>query len=120
MKQFKFISIILLFLLTFTSSTGYFKYPSEYSICQTQDDFSASEAPSVLSSTIMMSKDLDIHFIAKKKLKGRTAASDNSILKSLFYTKLVHYKIFKNNLIYGIATIYQIERHTHLHLYQLF
>ncbi|PIF71224.1 hypothetical protein CLU99_1989 [Flavobacterium sp. 2] len=120
MKQIKFISVILLFLLTFTSSAEYFKHPSEFSVCHGQDFLSTSEIPEVLPSALIISKDLDIHFIVKKKMKSRAVSSDSNILKSLYFTKLVHFKVFEDSLIYGIANIYQIQRHTHLHLYQLF
>ncbi|CAA9198664.1 hypothetical protein ACHRVW_12745 [Flavobacterium collinsii] len=120
MKSFKFIGIFLLFLLPLVGGAEMVKTPVQLTICQEQENFLASEVPQYSSSALVTPKDLDIHFIVKKKIKHRATTSDSSTLKTPYFTKLVHFKIFENGLIYGIATIYQIQRHTHLHLYQLF
>lgn len=120
MKQFKFIAIILLFLLAFKSGAEFYKYSAKSALSQTEKKFTSTETSQVSSSSLLMSKDLDVHFTVKKKIKYRATTSGSSTLKTPYYSKLVHFKIFKNRLIYGIATIYLIQRHTHLHLYQLF
>jgi hypothetical protein len=120
MKHFKFISIILLFLLSFLGSSEFYKYPSERSSGQAQELFLALEIPQIESYTLSMSGDLDIHFVSKNNLKNRTAGSISSILKSLYCIELVPFKILKNGLIYGMANLYQVQLHSHLHLYQLF
>jgi hypothetical protein len=120
MKHFKFVSIILLFLLSFLGSSEFYKYPSERSSSQAQELFLALEIPQVESSTLAMSNDLDIHFVAKNNLKNRTAGSISSILKNLYYVEFIPLKTLKNGLIYGMANLYQVQLHSHLHLYQLF
>ncbi|BFM45187.1 hypothetical protein CFS9_38280 [Flavobacterium sp. CFS9] len=120
MKPLKFIGIILLFLFSFLSRGEFGKRPAELTICQLQENFTASEVPQFSSSALVSPKDLDIHFIVKKKIKHRATTSDSSTLKTPYYTKLVPFRIFNDRLIYGMATVYQIQRHTHLHLYQLF
>ncbi|MCV9934293.1 hypothetical protein OIU80_18600 [Flavobacterium sp. LS1R47] len=119
MKPIKFIYVILLSLLTFHGSVEYYKYPSELSNCQIQDIFLASDIPQVDSSSLYMT-DTEMHFIIKKKVKNRAANSETSILKKSYYTKLFDFKVLKENIIYSIATIYEDQRHAHLHLYQLF
>lgn len=121
MKPFKFIGIVLLFLLPLFSGSELSKHPVALTICEAQESFLAAEVPQFSSSSLANPKDLDIHFIVKKKIKIRaTTSENNSTLKTPYFTKLVAFKIFKNRLIYGIPTTYQILRHTHLHLYQLF
>lgn len=120
MKHFKFISLILLFLLSFIGSSEFYKYPSEQSSYQSQDLLLALDIPQIESYTLSMSSDLDIHFVAKNNLKNRTAGSISSMLKNLYGTELVPFKILKNGLIYGMANLYQVQLHSHLHLYQLF
>ncbi|MGE6355893.1 hypothetical protein ACQKCJ_18650 [Flavobacterium sp. NPDC079362] len=120
MKHLKFISLILVFVLTFVGCIEYYQYPSELHYNQSQDLFMASDIPQVESSTISLSSDLDIHFVVKKNLKNRNGSSVSCILKNFYNNKLVHFKILKNGLIYGITSIYQCQQHTHLHLYQLF
>lgn len=120
MKHLKFVSLILLFLLSFLGSTEFYKYPSELSHSHTQDALLALDTPQLESSYLSMSNDVDIHFVVKKNLKNRTAHIVSSILKNPYYTDLISFKILKNGLIYGIADIYQVQLHSHLHLYQLF
>lgn len=120
MKHPKFISIILLFLLSFLGSTAFYNYSSELNHCQTQDIFLTSEIPPVLTSTLSMSNDVDVHFLVKNKIKKRVQNSETSSIKNTDYSNLVCFKTLKDSIIYSIATIYENQRHTHLHLYQLF
>ncbi|KIA99560.1 hypothetical protein B8T70_02600 [Flavobacterium sp. AJR] len=114
MKHIKFISVILLFLLSLLGSTEFYKYSFEL------DNYNGQEhILETVSSTLSMSNDLDVHFIIKK-IKNRIVSSESSALKKDYYTQLVHFKVLKDNVIYSIATIYENQRHTHLHLYQLF
>lgn len=119
MKHPKFISIILLFLLSFLGSTEFYKYSSELNNCQAQDIFLTSDIPSVLSSVHAMN-DMEMHFLVKNKIKKRVLSSDTNSIKNADYSNLVCFKTLKDNIIYSIATIYENQRHTHLHLYQLF
>ena len=120
MKHFKIICLIFLFLLSFLRSTEYYKYQPKLNDYCHQENFTTDELPPLFSSDVSMSKNLEIHFIVKKKIKYRATTSDSNILKTLYFSKLLNFKILEDSLIYGIATIYQIQRHTHLHLYQLF
>lgn len=119
MKNTKFTCIILLFLLFFIRSTESYKYHYEQAPVESQCVYDADETPQ-FSASEFTSKDLDIHFTVKKKIKYRATTLDSSTLKTPYYTKVVSFKVFKNALIYGIASVYHVERHTHLHLYQLF
>lgn len=119
MKPIKFIYTILLSLLVFHGSVEYYKYPSELSNCQIQDIFLASDIPQLESSSLYMT-DAEMHFVIKKKIKTRAANSETSILKNPYYSKLLDFKVLKESIIYSIATIYEDQRHAHLHLYQLF
>lgn len=118
MKHLKFISLTLVFVLSFVGCLEYYQYPSELNYSQSQDMFMASDQ--VEYSTISLSSDLDLHFVVKKNLKNRNGSSISCVLKNFFHTKLVHFKILKNGLIYGITSTYQGQQHAHLHLYQLF
>jgi hypothetical protein len=122
MKQFKFIAGILLFLFSYISSTGNYKYPSVQKIDKTghKDSFSAFKIAKASFYDLSCSKDLDIHYKIKKKVRFRATTSQSCTLKTPYYSRLVSFVICKSRLIYGIATLYQVERHTHLHLYQLF
>lgn len=122
MKHFKFIIGILLFLFSYISSTGSYKYPSVQKIDQTQknNSFATFNIAKESFYDASLSKDLDVHYKIKKKVRFRATTSQSCTLKTPYYCKLVNFIICKSRLIYGIATIYQIVRHTHLHLYQLF
>lgn len=122
MKQFKFIIAILLFLFSYISIAGTHRYPSVNQINETEksNSFSAFKIAKTSFYGIDPSKDLDIHYKIKRKARLRAITSESSILKTPYYSKLVSFIICKSRLIYGVVTIYQIERHTHLHLYQLF
>lgn len=120
MKQFKLISIILLFLLTFISRAAINKYPSDLKKFNSQKSFTTSKNSLISTSVLAFTKDKDVRFTVKKKIKYRAITSESSTLRIPYLTKLVHFKIFKNRLIYGIVAIYQIQRYAYLHLYQLF
>lgn len=121
MKQFKFISVILLFLLAFISKAESIKQHSfGLDIFKSQYNFIPSKINLVSRSTLAYAKDVDVHFSVKKKVKYRATTSESSTLRIPYLIKLAHFKIFKNRLIYGIESVYQIQRHTYLHLYQLF
>lgn len=120
MKNYKFISIVLLLLLSFLGSTELYKYSSESNNCQTQDFFLVADIPQVLSSALSMANDVDLHFILKNKIKKRVLGSETNELKYAYDTNLVRLKTLKDNLIYSSATLLKSQRHTHLHLYQLF
>jgi len=122
MKQFKFIAGILLFLFSYTASTGNCKYPSAHQILPTgQSDFYFGfKTAKTIFYDASLSKDADVHYKIKKKVRYRATASESSCLKTPYFSKLVRFVICKSRLIYGVAVIYHIERHTHLHLYQLF
>ena len=120
MKHPKFIFVTLLFLLSFLGSMEFYKYSSELNNCQTQDLFLTSDIPPVLSSDLSMSNDVDMHFLIKNKIKKRVLSSETNSIKNIDYSNLVCFKALKNNIIYSISTIFENQRHTHLHLYQLF
>lgn len=120
MKQFKLISIILLFLLTFISRAEISKYPSDLKKIKSQKSFTTSKISLISTSVLAYAKDKDVHFTVKKKIKYRAITSESSTLRTPYLIKSTHFKIFKNRLIYGIVAIYQIQRHAYLHLYQLF
>lgn len=119
MKKLKFIAVILLFLLAFISGSGFSKYSVEPVIFEDQENSFSSEKSVFSSKAFDYKKQADVS-IVKKKIKYRATTSENSTLRVPYFTKLVQFKILKNRLIYGIATVYQIQRHNYLHLYQLF
>lgn len=84
-------------------------------------DTVSSDGTLLLSSDLSSSKVLKVHYVVKKKIKHRATTLEQSTLKSPpYFSDLVNFKLYKKSLIYGIASIYQIQRHTYLHLYQLF
>lgn len=119
MKNTKFTCIILLFLLLFTGSTESNKYHAEQNSHNNLCDISITDIPQILSSDLL-NKEIHIHYAVKKKLKFRATTSECSTLRSPYYSNLIKFRNYEKSLIYGIASIYQIQRHTYLHLYQLF
>ena len=123
MKNTKCIYILLLFLLLFIKSSGSYSCTSEnitfgnasFGIQSLIDD-----EPDLISQDIGTTKELDIHLTSKKKIKYRAIASESSTLKSIFYSKIVNFAVDESSLIYGIVSLYNVELHTYLHLYQLF
>jgi hypothetical protein len=120
MKQFKLISVILLFLLSFTSSAEGIKHSSGLENFESHSTFITSKIQLSSALALAHTKDQDVRFIVKKKIKNRATASDSITFKTPLLIKLIDFKIFKNRLICGIASIYQIQRYAYLHLYQLF
>lgn len=118
MKHHKFISVILLFLLSFVGSTEFYKYSSELNNGQTQDVFLTFDVNQVVSSAL--SNDVDVHFLIKNKVKKRVSSSETNALKKAYDTNLFDLKTLKDNVIYSVSTILENQCHTHLHLYQLF
>ncbi|APA00301.1 MULTISPECIES: hypothetical protein [Flavobacterium] len=120
MKSIKFIYIIILSLLTFCGGVELYKYSSESNNCLTKDIFLDSDVSQVESSSVSMSCDIKMHFILKKKAKTRVEDSKTRVLKNIYYTNFVGLKFLKENIIFSAASLYQIQQHIHLHLYQLF
>lgn len=120
MKSIKFIYIIILSLLTVCGGVEFYKYSSESNNYQTKNIFLDSDTSQVESSLASMSCDIQMHFILKKKAKTRVEDSQNRILKNIYHTNFVGFRILKDRVIYGIASILKIPQHTHLHLYHLF
>lgn len=119
MKNTKFSCIILLFLLLFVRSTESYQYHYEPEFVESQHLYTPDEI-SQFSSSDLADKELHIHYTVKKKIKYRATTLDNSTLKSPYCSNLIKFKLYKRRLIHGIASIYQVQRHTYLHLYQLF
>ncbi|KRB58523.1 hypothetical protein ASD98_23535 [Flavobacterium sp. Root186] len=122
MKHFKFIIAILLLLFSCISVTGTYKHSTVHKIDSTQQCSSVTALKLQKKSfyDVASSRDLDIHYKFKKKVRFRATTAESSHIKTPYYSKFLSFLICKSNLIYGVAVIYQIERHTHLHLYQLF
>ena len=120
MKKLKFIAVFLLFLLAFISGSEFRRYAVEPAIYHSQESFLSSKKPIISYVNLTDSKEVDIHTKVKKKIKYRATTLENSTLRTFYYSKLINFKIFKSRSLYGMATIYQIQRHTYLHLYQLF
>lgn len=119
MKPIKFIYIVLLSLLSFFRGTETFQQPVYQSSCITLDSVAADDAIS-FSSDFSSSKNLEVHYVLKKKMKCRATTLEQSTIKAPYFSNLINFKLYKKSLIYGIASIYQVQRHTYLHLYQLF
>ena len=119
MKNTKFTCILLLFLLLFIKSTESNKYHAEQDACKNLCELTTSDSPQFLS-TDTQNKEIQIHYVVKKKVKFRATTLDSSTLRPPYYSNLIKFRNYKRSLFYGIASIYQIQRHTYLHLYQLF
>ncbi|MFA9187951.1 hypothetical protein AAGV33_13650 [Flavobacterium sp. FBOR7N2.3] len=120
MKPIKSIYIIILSLLTFYGSVEFYKYSFEANNYQTQDVFLASDVSQVESSSASMSNDMKMHFVIKKKAKTRVEDSETRTLKKNYSTNFFTLKLLKESIFFSVASLYQIQQHTHLHLYQLF
>ena len=118
MKPYKFIYIVLLSLLSFFRGTETYKLPAHFGHCITLDSVAADDTQ-IFSSDFSSSKNLEVHYNLKKKIKSRATTLEQSTIKAPYFSSLINFKLYKKSLIYGIASIYQIQRHTHLHLYQL-
>ncbi|WPO79640.1 hypothetical protein [Flavobacterium sp. KACC 22761] len=118
MKPVKFIYIVLLSLLSFFRGAETVQQSIPFSNCITLDSVAADD--SLSSSDFSSSKNLEVHYIIKKKIKSRATISQQSTIKAPYFSNLINFKLYKKSLIYGIASIYQVQRHTYLHLYQLF
>ncbi|WP_433830172.1 hypothetical protein [Flavobacterium anhuiense] len=119
MKPAKFIYIVLLSLLCFFRGTETYTPIYNISNCITLDSVAADDTQ-IFSSDFSSSKNLEVHYKLKKKMKCRATTLEQSTIKAPYFSNLVNFKLAKETLIYGIASIYHIERHPHLHLYQLF
>ncbi|MCC9020512.1 MULTISPECIES: hypothetical protein [Flavobacterium] len=120
MKQFKFLSVILLFLLSFVSREEFNKYVFGGEKFKSENNFISAKIQLVSTLTLKYLKDADVHLKIKKKIKYRATASENSTLNTPYLTKLIRFKFSKNRLSYGVVSVYQIQRHTYLHLYHFF
>jgi hypothetical protein len=119
MKPIKFIYIVLLSLLTFFRGIETYQQPVSISNCIALDSVAADDTL-IHSSDFSSSKNLEVHYKLKKKIKCRATTLEQSTIKAPYFSNLVNFKLYKKSLIYGIASIYQVQRHTYLHLYQLF
>jgi len=119
MKPIKFIYIVLLSLLSFFRGTETYQQPVHFSSCITLDSVTADDTL-FNSSDYSSSKNLEVHYKLKKKIKSRATTLEQSTIKAPYFSNLINFKLYKKSLIYGIASIYQVQRHTYLHLYQLF
>lgn len=119
MKNLKFIFVTLLFLLALISKAESGKFSYELEKFKSEKSFTTSKT-AFSTSILVHAKDHDVHFKNKKKIKNRATTSESCTVRTPYLVKLVDFKSFKNRLIYGIATIYHIQRYTYLHLYQLF
>lgn len=119
MKSVKFIYIVLLSLLSFFRGTEAHKQTTDFANSITLDSVAADDTL-LFSSDCSSSQNLEIQCIVKKKIKSRATTLEQSTIKAPYFSNLVNFKRYKKSLIYGIASAYQIQRHTHLHLYQLF
>ncbi|PBI94269.1 hypothetical protein BSF41_00180 [Flavobacterium sp. ACN2] len=119
MKPTKFIYVVLLSLLSFFRGTETYSPIYSASNCITLDSVAADDTQ-IFSSDFSSSKNLEVHYKLKKKMKCRATTLEQSTIKAPYFCNLVNFKVYKETLIYGIASIYHIERHPHLHLYQLF
>jgi hypothetical protein len=119
MKKTKFTCIILLFLLLFIRSTESYKYHAEQNVHENLCELTLADIPQLLSSDLI-NKEIQIHYFLKKKLKLRATTLDCSTVRAPYCSNLIKFRNYKKSLIYGVASIYQIQRHTYLHLYQLF
>lgn len=116
---YKFIYVVLVLLLSFFRSAETFRQPIKLSHCIVHDSVAADDT--LFSSTgVSSDKSLEMHYNIKKKIKSRATTLEQSTIKAPYFSNLINFKIYKRSLIYGIASIYQIQRHSHLHLYQLF
>lgn len=116
---YKFIYVVLVVLLSFFRSAETYKLPIKLNNCIVHD--SVAEDDTLFSTTgISSDKSLEMHYTVKKKIKSRATTLEQSTIKAPYFSNLINFKQYKRSLIYGIASIYHVERHTHLHLYQLF
>ena len=120
MKNLKFIVVSLLLLFAFISKAEFSTASCEHQKFNLKNNVTASKLQLISSSTSADAKENDDPFTVKKKIKYRATTSESTTLNTPYLIKLVDFKIFKNRLIYGIPSIYQIQRYTYLHLYQLF
>lgn len=120
MKHLKLLTAFLVFLLSLTASSASGKLPESAVHGDKTSAFSTFGKHLEYSFTLLNSKDLDVHYKFKNKVRYRATASESSALDLPYITKPAHLTLFKSRLIYGISVIYHIQRHNYLHLYQLF
>lgn len=65
-------------------------------------------------------KKVDFRVDVLKGIKRKATNQENNLLPDFYFTDFITLRCYKGSLIYGIATAYCIQRHTYLHLYQLF
>lgn len=119
MKNFKFIIAVLLLFFAFISREGQ-SCQQVLTGLEIQQVYTKFQTPHFIDAGSLAANTTDLHAKVKKKVKYRATTSDPLILKTTYFYQLIRFGIFKNSLIYGIAKLYQVERHAHLHLYQLF
>ncbi|WP_417941182.1 hypothetical protein [Flavobacterium sp. RS13.1] len=112
--------MVCLFLLLFIGCTESATiYQAEQNSNDNLCERTIADIPQLLSSDLL-NKEIHIHYAVKKKIKFRATTSEYTTLRPPYYSNLIKFRNYKKSLIYGIASIYQIQRHTYLHLYQLF
>jgi hypothetical protein len=119
MRNFKFIIAVLLLFFAFLDRKGQSRQQVLAGL-EMQQVYTKFETLHFIDSGSFAANKTDLHAKVKKKVKYRATTSDPFILKLAYFHQLIRFGIFKNSLIYGIAKLYQVQRHAHLHLYQLF
>lgn len=119
MRNFKFIIAVLLLFFAVLSREGQ-SCQQVLTGFEMQQVYLKFQTPHFIDSGSFWANKTDLHAKVKKKVKYRATTSDSFILKTAYFYQLIRFGIFKNSLIYGIAKLYLVERHAHLHLYQLF
>ncbi|MEL1253515.1 hypothetical protein AAEO57_07010 [Flavobacterium sp. DGU38] len=118
MNYTRFIYIVLISLLSFFRGTETHHQSIPFSNCIALDSVATDDT--ISSSDFSSAKNLKVHYIIKKKIKSRATTLEQSTIKAPYFSNLVNFKLYKKSLIYGIASVYHFQRHTYLHLYQLF
>jgi len=128
MKRFKISSYIILLCLSFLSNAYGRTAP-------VRRDFTASRTFTKLQlpyiKFLFKNSDVKFHYgkpqkntdlksLLSKGIKRKATSPESDILPDLYHSDFVTIKSFMDNKIHGLSVLYHIQRHSYLHLYQLF
>ena len=128
MKRFKISSYIILLCLCFLSNAYGRTAPvrRDFTASRTITKFQLPHVKFLLKNRGVKlhygkpQKKTDLKSHLSKGIKRKATSPESNILPDFYYSEFVTITSFLDNKIHGLTVLYYIQRHSYLHLYQLF